>query len=128
MFSARHDACHASEKKWPEIINALKCIAENNDEKQTTRSKTTGLHRKLKHLATAILVIVWNVILSIVLILLVRSFRADSSISPVVQIYDPLVLFLQNMRDKPFSEYEERAKGPSGVQDYYRFFKPEKFS
>ncbi|KAJ8969427.1 hypothetical protein NQ314_001769 [Rhamnusium bicolor] len=45
-WSARYDACDALEKEW-----------------STTRSEATGLQRKLQHLETAILVIVWNVIL-----------------------------------------------------------------
>ncbi|XP_044588850.1 zinc finger MYM-type protein 1-like [Cotesia glomerata] len=59
-WSARHDACYALEKEWSAIIDALEFIAESEDEKPTTWSEATGLQRKLQHLETAILVIVWN--------------------------------------------------------------------
>lgn len=60
LCSALHDACFALEKEWSAIIDALEFIVESEDEKPIT---ATGLQRKLQHLETAILVIVWNVIL-----------------------------------------------------------------
>ncbi|XP_044598426.1 uncharacterized protein LOC123274771, partial [Cotesia glomerata] len=94
-------------------------IAESEDEKPTTRSEATGLQRKLQHLETAILVIVWNVILDRFNAASKKLQESQADLSSVVQIYSSLALFLQDMRDRKFSEYEEKAKTLSGVQDYY---------
>ncbi|CAH0725633.1 unnamed protein product, partial [Brenthis ino] len=59
----QHYACYALEKDWSAIIDALHFIPESKDEKPRTQSEDIGLHRKLHHLETAILVIIWNVIL-----------------------------------------------------------------
>ena len=106
-WSARHDACYALEKEWSAIIDALEFIAENRDEKPTTRSEATGLQRKLQHLETAILVIVWNVILDRFNAASKKLQESQADLSSVVQIYSSLALFLQDMRDRQFSEYEE---------------------
>lgn len=120
-WSARHDACYALEKEWSAIIDALEFIAESRDEKPTTQSEATGLQRKLQHLETAILVIVWNVILGRFNAASKKLQESQADLSFVVQIYSSLALFLQDMRDRQFSEYEEKAKALSGVQDYYRY-------
>lgn len=120
-WSARHDACYALEKEWSAIIGALEFIAESRDEKPTTRSEATGLQRKLQHLETAILVIVWNVILDRFNAASKKLQESQADLSSVVQIYSSLALFLQDMRERQFSEYEEKAKALSGVHDYYRY-------
>ncbi|GBP32812.1 hypothetical protein EVAR_19664_1 [Eumeta japonica] len=109
------------EKEWPGVINALKFIAQNRDEKPTTRSEATGLQRKLQHLETAILVIVWNVILDHFNAASKKLQDSQADLSSVVQIYGSLALFLQDMRDKHFSEYEQKTKVLAGVQVYYRY-------
>lgn len=120
-WSARHDACYALEKEWSAIIDSLEFIAESRDEKPTTRSEATGLLRKLQHLETAILVIIWNVILDPFNAASKKLQDSQADLSSVVQIYSSLALFLQDMRNKQFSEYEEKAKELSGVHDYYRY-------
>lgn len=120
-WSARHDACYALEKEWPGVIKALEFIAQNRDEKPTTRSEATGLQQKLQHLEMAILVIVWNVILDRFNAASKKLQDSQADLSSVVQIYGSLALFLQDMRDKQFSEYEQKAKALSGVQVYYRY-------
>lgn len=77
------------------------------------------MQRKLQHLETAILVIVWNVILDRFNAASKKLQESQADLSSVVQIYSSLTLFLQDMRDKQFSEYEEKAKALSGVHDYY---------
>ncbi|CAH0552525.1 unnamed protein product [Brassicogethes aeneus] len=56
--------------------------------------------------------------------------ESQADLSSVVQIYSSLALFLQDMRDRQFSEYEEKVKALSGVHDYdtRRKKKPEEFS
>ncbi|GBP66714.1 Zinc finger MYM-type protein 1 [Eumeta japonica] len=98
-WSARHDACYASEKEWPGVINALKFIAQNRDEKPTTRSEATGLQRKLQHLVTAILVIVWNVILDRFNAASKKLQDSHADLSSIVQSYGSLALFLQDPRE-----------------------------
>ncbi|XP_044591536.1 zinc finger MYM-type protein 1-like [Cotesia glomerata] len=98
-WSARYDAC-ALEKEWSAIIDALEFIAESEDEKPTTRSEATGLQRKLQHLETAILVIVWNVILDRFNAASKKIQESQADLSSVVQIYSSLALFLQDMRDR----------------------------
>ncbi|XP_074106438.1 LOW QUALITY PROTEIN: zinc finger MYM-type protein 1-like, partial [Cotesia typhae] len=109
------------EKEWSAIIDALEFIAESEDEKPTIGSEATGLQRKLQHLETAILVIVWNVILDRFNAASKKLQESQADLSSVVQIYSSLALFLQDMRERQFSEYEEKAKTLSGVQDYYRY-------
>ena len=79
------------------------------------------MQRKLQHLETAILVIVWNVILDRFNAASKKLQESQADLSSVVQIYSSLALFLQDMRDRQFSEYEEKAKVLSGVHDYYRY-------
>ena len=117
-WSARHDACYALQKEWPGIINALNFIAQNGHEKPTTRSEATGLQQKLQHLETAILVIVWNIILDRFNAASKKLQESNADLSSVVQMYGSLALFLQ---DKQYSEYEKKAKELSGVQVYYRY-------
>lgn len=47
--------------------------------------------------------------------------ESHANLSSVVKIYGSLALFLQDMRDKQYSEYEEKAKPLSGVQVNYRY-------
>ncbi|KAK4886171.1 hypothetical protein RN001_002442 [Aquatica leii] len=88
-WSARHDACYALEKEWSAIIDALEFIAESRDKKPTTRSEATELQRKLQHLETAVVVIVWNVILDHCVI--VYPFRHCNTIEiyKLVLLYSP---------------------------------------
>lgn len=118
-WSARHDACYTLEKEWSGIIDALDFLADNKDEKPTTRSEAIGLQRKLQHLETAILVIVWNVILDRFNAANKKLQGSHADLSSVIQIYGSLASFLQDIRNKQFSEFEEKAKALSGVQDYY---------
>ena len=57
-------ACYALEKEWSVILDALCFIAENTEEKPNTRTEAVGLQKKLKHLETAILLIVQDAILN----------------------------------------------------------------
>ena len=107
---ARHDACYALQKEWPGIINALNFIAQNGHKTPTTRSEATGLQQKLQHLETAILVIVWNIILDRFNAASKKLQESNADLSSVVQIYGSLALFLQDMRDKQYSEYEKKSK------------------
>ncbi|XP_026476049.1 uncharacterized protein LOC113381313, partial [Ctenocephalides felis] len=107
-WSARHDACYALEKEWSGTIIALKFIAENKYEKPTTRCQARGLLQKLQHLETAILVVVWNANLKRFNAASKKFQDSKSNLSSVSQMYSPLALFLQNMRDKQFSEFEEK--------------------
>ncbi|XP_055903949.1 uncharacterized protein LOC129939810 [Eupeodes corollae] len=129
-WSARHDAFYALEKEWSAIIDALEFIAESRDEKPTTRVGATEFQRKLQNLETAILVIVWNVILERFNAARKKLQESQADLSSV-QIYNSLALFLQGMRHRQFSDYEEKAKTLSGVHDYYRYDthrkKPEEF-
>ncbi|XP_026482726.1 uncharacterized protein LOC113390952 [Ctenocephalides felis] len=118
-WSARHDACYALEKEWSGTIIALKFIAENKYEKPTTRCQARGLLQKLQHLETAILVVVWNANLKRFNAASKKFQDSKSNLSSVSQMYSPLALFLQNMRDKQFSEFEEKANALSGVKNYY---------
>ncbi|CAH2096804.1 unnamed protein product [Euphydryas editha] len=120
-WSARHDAFYALEKEWSAIIDALEFIAESRDEKPTTRFEATRLQRKLQHLETAILVFVWNVTLDRFNAASKKLQESQADLSSIVQIYSSLALFVQNMRDRQFSESEEKAKALSGVHDYYRY-------
>ncbi|XP_026482761.1 zinc finger MYM-type protein 1-like [Ctenocephalides felis] len=118
-WSARHDACYALEKEWSGTIIALKFIAENNNEKPTTRCQARGLLQKLQHLETAILVVVWNAILERFNAASKKFQDSKSNLSSVSQMYSSLALFLEDMRAKQFSEYEEKAKALSGVKNYH---------
>lgn len=46
---------------------------------------------------------------------------SQADLSSVIKIYSSLALFLQDMRDKQFSDYEKKAKELSGVQNYYHY-------
>ncbi|KAF2885073.1 hypothetical protein ILUMI_21076 [Ignelater luminosus] len=101
----RFYACYALEKEWSGV--------------PSTRSDATGLQKKLKRLETAILVIVWNTILDRFNSTSKKLQQSQIDLSTVVQLYDSLALFLQDMRNKQFSHYEEKAKFLSGVENYY---------
>lgn len=75
------------------------------------------MQRKLQHLETAILVTVWNVILDPFNAAINMLQESQADISSLVQIYSSVSLFLQDMRDRQFSEYAKKAKTLSGVQD-----------
>ncbi|XP_026464632.1 uncharacterized protein LOC113367218 [Ctenocephalides felis] len=118
-WSARHDACYALEKEWSGTIIALKFIAENKYENPTTRCQARVLLQKLQHLETAILVLVSNAILERFNAANKKFQDSKSNLSSVSQMYSFLALFLQDMKDKQFSEYEEKAIALSGVKNYY---------
>ncbi|XP_057663116.1 uncharacterized protein LOC130898084 [Diorhabda carinulata] len=121
LSQTRHDACYTLEKEWPGIIVALNFIGENKDEKPATRAEAKGLQQKLQHLKTAILVIVWNAILDRFNSASKKLQDSQADLSSVIQIYRSLALFLQDMRNKQFSDYKKKAKALSGVQNYYRY-------
>ncbi|KAF2886302.1 hypothetical protein ILUMI_19871, partial [Ignelater luminosus] len=106
-------------KVWSGVLDALNFIAESTDEKPSTRSEATGLQKKLKRLEAAILVIVWNTILDRFNSTSKKLQQSQIDLSTVVQLYDSVALFLQDMRNKQFSHYEEKAKLLSGVENYY---------
>ncbi|XP_074112948.1 zinc finger MYM-type protein 1-like [Cotesia typhae] len=107
-------------KSFPKLVGLLDMMPATH-EKPTTRSEATRLQRKLQHLETTILVIVWNVILDRFNAASKKLQESQAGLSSVVQIYSSLALFLQDMRERQFSEYEEKAKPLSVVQDYYRY-------
>ncbi|KAG5874415.1 hypothetical protein JTB14_033172 [Gonioctena quinquepunctata] len=90
----------------------------SKDEKPSTRREAIGVQRKLQHLETGILVIVWNLISDHFNAASKKLQNSQVDLTSVFQMYGSLAPFLQDMRDKQFSEYEEKAKALSGVQDY----------
>ncbi|XP_053594426.1 uncharacterized protein LOC128667613 [Microplitis demolitor] len=94
-WSARHDACYALEKEWSDILDALNYIATSTDQKPNTRSEAIGLQKNKK----------------------LQQSQID--LSTVVELYDSLASFLQDMRNNQFSYYEEKAKLLSEVRNHY---------
>lgn len=116
-WSARHDACEALSKQFPDIIKALNQIASDPNEKSVTKSEARGLVQKLNKFETAILAKLWTSILGRFNVVNKKLQSINIDLASVVSLYNSLTEFLKTLRTD-FSSFENLAKSCSDIQEY----------
>lgn len=116
-WSARADATAAVVHSYEQFLKALKTLADDSDQKWETRNAAKGLLLEMQKLETAILLVLWNDILS--------EFNRTSkslqdphiSLDTVTSLYVTLEIFVSGLRDE-FQSYEKKGKELCQNSDY----------
>ena len=64
-WEARFDALHAPRKGYQAVLQVLKAMCDNNDEKYQTKETARGFVSSLEKLETGILLEVWSCIMEL---------------------------------------------------------------
>ncbi|XP_046737103.1 zinc finger MYM-type protein 1-like [Diprion similis] len=119
-WSARYDACYALHDEWTGVIEALECMAEDEQEKPKTRCEARGILSQLQQLETASLVALWTAILKRFNSVSRKLQEERIDLTTVLQLFSSLAEFLQDLRSCPdhFTYYENKGKSLCGLQNY----------
>jgi hypothetical protein len=108
-WSARSDACRSLAENYSEIRQTLLDIAQSARQPPLAVHEANSLVRKLDKLDTAVLCVIWNDILQKMNIVSKSLQQPGIEIRTVVQLYDSLLKFFEDIREL-FDGYEEKAK------------------
>ena len=118
-WSARADACRSLCCSWDEIIAALQIIANDANEKPSTRSEASGLLNSLDSMKTCFLSLLWNDILERFNKVSKSLQSVNIDLGTIVELYQSLVTYLEHLR-KPstFDHYESKVIEKSDENSY----------
>lgn len=117
-WSAHFDAVHALCRGFDKIKHALDSISGDNEQQVTTRREAEGLSKKMEHLETIFLTILWKDILERMNTTSKVLQSKDVNILVATNLLESLKSYLQETRDK-FTEYEFKARSMCPDADYY---------
>ena len=90
-WSGRHDACCSLNVNWTEIISASQVIRNGKSQKATVKCEATWILRSLQCLETAVMTLVWSVILKRFNSANKLLQRVDIDIGTVIKLYSSLL-------------------------------------
>lgn len=108
-WSCRDDACTALYNGLPQIIKALEELIEDRLQKSIVQLESKSLLKKLSSLETAFMIMMWAPILKRFNITSKTLQTVNTDLSTVVTLYDSLVLYIKEFRNK-FDHIEQSAK------------------
>lgn len=108
-WSSRDDACRSLIRSWKEIINTLRDLENDINEKNLTRIEAKGLRNRLLRLETAIMAVCWEKILHRINATSKKLQAIDIDISSVLDLYSSLIEYLKSIRND-FDNFERDAK------------------
>ena len=117
-WSAHFDAVHALCRGFDKIKHALDSISGDNEQQVTTRREAEGLSKKMEHLETIFLTILWKDILERMNTTSKVLQSKDVNILVATNLLESLKSYLQETRDK-FTDYEFKARSMCPDADYY---------
>lgn len=97
-WSAREEACRSLNKDGEAIVRALLSIIENENEKSLLKCEARGIMKKLCSLETSFMTVVWVSILERFDVVSNQLQSADMDVGTVVNLYNSLVGFLDEMK------------------------------
>jgi len=108
-WSCRDDACTALYNGLPQIKKALEELIEDRLQKSIVQLESKSLLKKLCSLETAFMIMMWAPILKRFNITSKTLQTVNTDLSTVVTLYDSLVLYIKEFRNK-FDQIEQSAK------------------
>ena len=100
------------------IKHSLDSISGDNEQQVTTRREVEGLSKKMEHLETIFLTILWKDILERMNTTSKVLQSKDVNILVATNLLESLKSYLQETRDK-FTEYKFEARSVCPDADYY---------
>lgn len=118
-WSARADATKAFAKGYSHIRSALQSIITYKSEQATIRTETALLVTKLSDLETALMTLIWHMLLQRFQATSECLQRSDIDFGTVIHLYDSLCMFIEAKRDdEVFTSLEHEAILLSGCSNY----------
>jgi hypothetical protein len=118
-WSARADATKALAKGYSNIQSALQSIMNDKSQQTTTRTDAGSLVTKLSELETALMTLIWQMLLQRFQATSESLQRYDIDVGTVIHLYDSLSTFIEDKRDhEVFTSLERKAKVLSGDSIY----------
>ena len=116
-WEARHDALHALRKGYQAVLQVLKAMCDDNDEKYQTKETARGFVSSMEKLETGILLEVWSCIME-------RFHQTSQAVQDSKITLNRATNFLQGLHDfiqflRPqFQKFERRGQILSGCHHY----------
>lgn len=116
-WSCRADATKALKNDYPAILEALKSISDDGEEKDVVRNQARGLAGKMIRLETAILTEFWYSILDRFNGTSVSLQNPNINVNTALSLVTSLRSFVEGERDR-FESYEEAGRAFSESKSY----------